>query len=88
MVRERVYIWSRSTIIEYNIEDNILNELVLRDPIFDINIYLLIPLLTVPAAPARSLQLTRNTINWSYLLSNSENKKKDLLNNNPDFAFI
>jgi hypothetical protein len=83
-VRERAYMRARSTIAEQDMEDDILDELALKDPVFDVNLDLLTPPATAPARPQRS---TRNTVDWSHLLSDSDNEEEDPLNNDPDFAF-
>jgi hypothetical protein len=71
-------------------EDDTLNKLASKDPIFNVDFDLLIPPSTAPAAvvlPARPQRSTRNTVDWSHLLSDNEDKEEDPLDDDPDFVF-
>jgi hypothetical protein len=86
-VRERAYMRAKSTIVERDMEDDTLDELASKDPVFGVDFDLLTPPATAPAAPARPQRSTRNMVDWSHLLSDNEDEEEDPLNDDPDFAF-
>lgn len=87
-VKERAYIQSKSTIARRDMKDETLDKLASKDPVFDIDFALPKLAFTALATPGRPQRFTKKLINWSYLLSDNDNKEEDPLNNDPDFAFV
>jgi hypothetical protein len=83
-VRERAYMRSKTIITEHDMEDNTLDELASKDPVFSVDFDLNPPASTAPARPQRSTKKQ----DWSHLLSDDDDDEdEDPLNNDPDFAF-
>jgi hypothetical protein len=81
-VRERAYMRSKSTIAEKDMGDTTLDELASNDVVFTVDIDLILPSTSALARPQRS---TRKLVDWSHLLSDSEDE--DPLVGDPEFSF-
>jgi hypothetical protein len=77
-VKERPYIWSKTTIAEKDMGDNTLEELF-NDLVRDVDIP---PSLT---APARAQRSTRKLMDGSYLLNNSDDEDDVAMDDNVFF---